>query len=333
MAVNANSNETYDVAVIREDLQEAYISISPQDTPFQQALKKGAPATATLHEWSVVDLAAVDSSNRAVEGDDSPTINAPTNADRRGNYTQISTKQVSVTHTAQAVDAAANNSQRLAQQIAFKLAELKRDKETMLLSNVAANAGASGTARVAAGFPAWLRTNTNFPAGGSDPTVSNGIPNAAAGDGTTPRLFAEDDFNDVMESCWTNGGRPTMMLLNSGNKRRVSQAFSGNSTQYKNAVDKAVINAVDFYTTDFGDITLIPTRFLPTANASGDDDAYMVLLIDPMYASISYLDEVRQDSIAKTGLSEKVLISCEYTLQVDNEAAHGIIRDTTNAVS
>ena len=38
MAVNANTNKTYDVTTLREDLQDAYVSISPTETPCQSSL-------------------------------------------------------------------------------------------------------------------------------------------------------------------------------------------------------------------------------------------------------------------------------------------------------
>jgi hypothetical protein len=38
MGVNSNTNETYDVSTIREDLQDAMISISPTETPFMTAI-------------------------------------------------------------------------------------------------------------------------------------------------------------------------------------------------------------------------------------------------------------------------------------------------------
>ena len=38
MGITANTNETYSVRTIREDLQEAMISISPTETPFMSAI-------------------------------------------------------------------------------------------------------------------------------------------------------------------------------------------------------------------------------------------------------------------------------------------------------
>ena len=104
MAVNANTNQTYDVSTIREDLDAALASISPVETVFMSTIGT-RNVDNTYFEWSEVDLAAA-ADNRAVEGD-AATNSAPTNAVRKGNYTQISTKTVEVSSTNQAVNGVA----------------------------------------------------------------------------------------------------------------------------------------------------------------------------------------------------------------------------------
>jgi hypothetical protein len=335
MAVNANTSETYDNSLIREDLQEAYNMISPEETPFQQMAAKKS-ASNTLFEWSIVELAATSATNRVIEGDDAPGVDAATLGLRLSNYTQISDKTASVSHTAQAVDAAAANVQRMGKQLVLKMKELKRDKEVMLLSNNAAAAGSSGSARTTAGLPAFLRTNTVTVAGGADPTLSGtteGYPNAVATEGTTPVVFAEADMNTVIESCWNEGAVPSVIMCNGGNKRRISEAFTGNATRYKDTIDKKVVNSIDFYSSDFGELTVIPNRFQPTINPGTGADNFAVYILDPEYLTIAYLDEVQQKPLAETGHAIKSMVWCEFGLQVDNEAAHGVIRDTTNALT
>jgi len=335
MAVDANTNETYDVSVIREDLQEAYTMISPEECPFQAA-GRTETASNTLFEWTVVELTALNYTNRTAEGEDAPATDAPNNAKRLSNYTQISDKVAKVSHTAQAVDAAAQNVQRIAQQIVLKMKELKRDMEGMLLDNVAASAASSGNARITAGFPAFLKTNTVFVAGGADPTLSGtteGYPNAAATAGTTPVVFSEANLNQIIQEVWTEGGKASIIMCNSGNKRRISTAFTGNSTRYKDAIDKKLVASIDFYDSDFGELTVVPNRFQRTNNPAGANNSYNVFVLDPDYYAVAFLDEVQQKPLAETGHSISRLIWCEYGLQVDNEKAHGVIRDTTNALT
>ena len=320
MAVNANTNETYDVSTIREDLQDALISISPTDTPFMTAIGR-RNVDNTYFEWGVVSLAAADGSNRVIEGEAAPGNDAATNAVRQANYTQISDKVVEVSDTANAVNGAAN-AQTTAKQVAYKLKELKRDMETMLTANVAASAGASGTARQTAGLPAFLRTNADRGTGGADGTTSgtgvSGYVNAAATDGTQ-RAVTEALLKSVIASCWDQGAEPSVVLCGSSQKQTIS-TFTGNATKYKDITDKTLSAAIDVYVSDFGELTIVPSRF----SRSRD-----VLVLDPNYARVGYLKPTSQKELARTGHSERRLISVEYGLQIDNEAAHGVVADVS----
>lgn len=334
MAVDTETGITYGDPVIREDLQEAYIMISPEECPFQTAIGR-KDVSNVLFEWPVVELAAPDGTNRELEGNDGLTPDAVTRPMRMQNYTQISTKMVSVSTTEQAVDAAAENIQRLAKQITIKLKELKRDTELMLTQNVAANPGDAATARVTAGLNAWLRTNTNRGADGTDPTLSgttSGYPNAAAGAAAAPVALSEDDFNDIITDIWNEGGDPTIALVTANNKRVISSTFTGASTRYKDAIDKRLVAAIDIYTSDFGELQVVPTRFMEPTDGDGGTN-FPVFILDPNYARLAVLEGARQKPIAETGLSVKRMVWQELGLQVDNEKAHGVLADTTGAAA
>jgi hypothetical protein len=327
MAVNANTNKTYDVSTIREDLQDAYISISPTETPFQASIGRKSVSN-TYFEWPVVDLAAP-AANRVVEGEAAPGNDAPTNAVRLGNYTQISDKVVEVSDTNEAVNGAADV-QTLAKQVAFKLKELKRDMEVMLLSNVAAVAGDASTARVTAGLPAFLTSNVSRGVGGANGTLSgttSGFPNAGATDGTV-RALTEQMLKDVIAACWNNGAEPSIVLCGSGVKQKISSTFTGSATRYRDISDKKIVASIDVYVSDFGDLQIVPTRFLETRTTAGRD----VFVLDPSYARVAFLQNVKQQPLARTGHAERRMISAEYGLQVDTQKAHGIIADINPAL-
>lgn len=328
MTVAANTNTRYDVTTIREDLQDAYVSISPTECPFQAAIGRKSVSN-TLFEWPVVSLASP-TANRVLEGEDSPGNDAPTNAVRLQNYTQISDKVVEVSDTAEAVNGAADV-QTIAKQVAFKLKELKRDMEVMLLSNVAAVAGNTTTARVTAGLPAFLRSNVSRGATGANGTLSGttaGFPNAAATDGT-PRALTEDMLRSVIASCWNNGAEPTIVLCGSAVKQKISSTFTGSATKFQDmAGSKTLSAAIDIYVSDFGTLQIVPSRFLETRTVAARD----VFVLDPNYARVAFLQNVKQRPLARTGHSERRMISCEYGLQVDTEAAHGVIADINGAL-
>jgi hypothetical protein len=326
MAVTANTNETYDVTTIREDLAEAMASISPTETIFMSTIGS-RNVDNTYFEWSEVDLAAT-TANRQIEGDVGLSNTAPTNAVRKGGYTQISAKVVEVSSTNQAVNGVAN-AQTVAKQVAYKLSELKRDMEAMLLANVAASAGASGTARQTAGLPAYLTSNVSRGTGGANGTTSGtgeaGFVNAAATDGTL-RALTETLLKTVIASCWDAGAQPTVVLCGSAQKQKMS-TFTGNATRYKEAEDSKLNAAIDVYISDFGELQIVPSRHMRVRTVSSVDYTPDVFVLDPNYAEVAYLQTAKQEPLAKTGLSERRLISCEYGLQVTSQKAHGVVAD------
>ena len=317
MAVTANTNETYDVSTIREDLADAMASISPTETIFMSTVGT-RNVDNTYFEWSEVDLAAA-ATNTQIEGDAGLSNDAPTNAVRKGNYTAISAKVVEVSDTNQNVNGVAN-AQTVAKQVAYKLSELKRDMEKMALNNVAAGAGASGTARTTAGLPAFLTTNVERGTGGANGTTSGsgsaGYPNAAATDGTQ-RAITETLLKSVIASCWDEGADPSVVLCGSSQKQTIS-GFTGNATKYQEVDGKRLTAAVDIYVSDFGTLQIVPARHIRARD---------VFVLDPSYAKIAYLQTARQKPLARTGLSERRLISAEWGLEVTSEKAHGVIAD------
>ena len=328
MAVNSNTNQTYQVTTLREDLQDALVSISPMETPFMTAIGRKS-VTNTYFEWPVVELAAA-AANRVVEGEAAPGNDAATNALRMSNYTQISDKVVEVSDTADAVNGA-GDVQTLAKQVANKLKELKRDMELMLLSNIAASAGSTSTARATAGLPAFLKTNVSRGSGGASGTLSGttaGYPNAAATDGTA-RALTEDMLKTVIASCWEQGAEPSIVLCGSAVKQKISSTFTGSATKYQDmTATKTLSAAVDIYISDFGTLQIIPSRFLETRTVAARD----VFVLDPNYARVAYLSNVTQKPLARTGHSERRLIAVEFGLQVDTSKAHGIIADFNGAL-
>tara|TARA_B100001287_G_scaffold268965_1_gene265876 strand:+ start:3197 stop:4189 length:993 start_codon:yes stop_codon:yes gene_type:complete len=326
MAVTANTNETYDVTTIREDLAEAMASITPTETLLMSTIGSRNVEN-TYFEWSEVDLAAT-GANRQIEGDVGLSNTAPTNAVRKGGYTQISAKVVEVSSTNQAVNGVAN-AQTVAKQVAYKLSELKRDMEAMMLDNVAASAGASGTARQTAGLPAYLTSNVSRGTGGANGTTSGtgeaGSVNAGATDGTL-RPLTEALLKSVIADCWNAGATPSIVMLGSAQKQKCS-TFTGNATRFKEAEDSKLNAAIDVYISDFGELQILPNRHMRVRTVSSVDHTPDVLVLDPSYAEVAYLQTAKQEALAKTGLSERRLISCEYGLQVTSQKAHGIVAD------
>ena len=311
--------QTYTSIGQREDLSDVIYSISPTDTPFMSSIGKGK-ATATNHEWQTDALASAVLTNAAVEGDTASdaTLGVTT---RAGNKTQISQKTVKISGTLEAVDKAGRKSEK-AYQLAKASAEIKRDMETTLLSNQASTNGSSSSARKLGGLQTWLATNgdfgTNGVAGASGTTTrTNG----------TNRTFDEATLKTVVKEVYASGGNPKVLMVNPAHKQLVS-AFTGIAAQRFMAPADApttIIGAADVYLSDFGTISVVPNRFMTSTNTC--DEAAFVL--DTDMASVAYLRPFQTNELAKTGDAEVTQLLVEYTLQVNNEAAHGIIADLT----
>jgi hypothetical protein len=320
MAIVANTFTRYSAIGIREDLSNVIYNISPEETPFISNVSRENVKN-TYFEWQTDALAAASASNAALEGDDISSFTAVTPTSRVGNYTQISTKNVIISGTLEAVDKAGRRSE-LTYQLAKMGSELKRDMESALLANQAAVAGNTTTARRTAGLPAWLTSNTDFGVGGADPTVGS-TPTAARTDGTQ-RAFTETLLKTVVAEVWNSGGTPKMLMVGSFNKQAAS-AFSGIATKFRDVPagqQAQIIGAADVYVSDFGTINIVPNRFMRARDA---------LIVDPEYASLAILRPIQQTELAKTGDAEKRLMLVEYGLKVSNQAAHGIVADLTTS--
>ncbi len=195
MAIITNTFTRFDAKGLREDLADVIFNISPEETPFVSSLRRGR-AKQTLHEWQTDSLAAVDTDNAQIEGDDITTFPAVAASVRVGNFTQISRKLLILSGTLEEVDKAGRRSE-LAYQLAKRGSELKRDMEAIALENIGGDAGSSSAARKLATLSAWVKTNDDFGAGGASPTYVSGVPGAARTDGTQ-RAFTETLLKTVI---------------------------------------------------------------------------------------------------------------------------------------
>ena len=316
MAIVANTFTRYSAIGIREDLSNVIYNISPEETPFISNIGRENVKN-TYFEWQTDSLAAASASNAALEGDDVGSFSAVNPTSRIGNYTQISTKNVIISGTLEALDKAGRRSE-LTYQLAKLGSELKRDMESALLANQSPVAGNTTTARRTAGLPAFIKTNTSFGTGGAD---TAGI--AARTDGTQ-RAFTETLLKNVIAKVWESGGTPKMLMVGSFNKQAAS-AFNGIATRFRDVPagqQAQIVGAADVYVSDFGTVNIVPNRFQRARDA---------FVVDPQYASMAVLRPIQQMELAKTGDAEKRLMLVEYGLKVNNEAAHGIVADLTTS--
>ena len=312
---------TYTAIGQREDLSNTIFNIAPTETPVVSSIGK-TKATATYHEWQTDDLAAASASGLLEGADAAGASDTPTT--RVGNRTQIQGKTVHISGTLDSVDKAGRKTET-AYQLAKAGQELKRDMEKTILGNVAASNGTAGSAaRLLGSIQSWLGTNFVTMTDGVAPVGANGT--AARTEGATASAFTEAKLKDVVKSCFENGGNPTLLVVPPTQKQVVS-TFTGIAEQrYQAPAAKAttIIGAADVYLSDFGTLSVVPDRFM---TADTTPDAEQALVLDPTMASVATLRPFESNLLAKTGDSEKHQMLVEYTLQVSNEKAHGIVAD------
>jgi len=246
----------------------------------------------TYFEWQI-DTLGDPIANRQVEGDNASVL-AVVEPDRVGNYTQISSKAVRSSGTAEAVDFAGRKSTQ-AYQMAKRAKELKIDMEKMLLAAAQAPAaGSTGVARATGSVGNWITTN------------------AVVG-----TVVSEDDIKEVMELCWEAGASPDILMCDGVVKQAISALSQSVSELRTAANDKSpayVVAAVDIYVSDFGNLKIVPNRLMPAATA---------YFLDYSFWDVTYLRSFQTMDIARTGDSEAQMLIVEYGLRSKNEAANG----------
>ena len=312
MAQPTNLYDTFDTTGIREDLVDVIYNVSPEDTPILSAIPR-TTAKSTKHEWQL-DSLATPATNAVIEGDDA-TIDAMTATTRAFNYCQISDKVIALSGTQSAVDAA-GRADEMAYQIAKKSKELKKDMEFDIIEPNVQAAGSATAARELGSIPTWLATNGDAGTSGS---LSTGSGTDLPGSGTD-RALTEAILKTVIKEVYVSGGDMDMLVCPPSVKQVIS-GFNANTTRFGPAESRTEFAAIDVYASDFGDLQVVPNRVMATSNGKE------CFLIQSDMLGAAYLRDFQVNDLAKTGDSEKKQLLVEWTLEVRNEAAHGIILD------
>jgi len=310
MFSNAGTTFTYNSLVNAEDVSDVIANIAPMDTPFLSALKK-TKATSTKHEFITDDLTAA-ANNAQLESDTFAAGTRPVPV-RLFNRTQISSKVVAVSRTQQA-----SNPYGMKNMLAYQMAnvskELKRDTEVALTQNSTSNAGSSSVARQTRGLEGWIQTNVDAHTGYTAGSYLTD-PGTASTDGTQ-RAFTETLLKTALQSAYTSGGTPELIMVPPAAKQTFS-TFTGNSTRFKDA-DQTLNAAISIYVSDFGTLKIVPNRFMRSRT---------VFILDMDYWALAELTAPSMQDLPNTfdGVG-KVLVT-EYTLEAKQEKASAAVRD------
>jgi hypothetical protein len=247
--------------------------------------------------------------NASLEGQDADAARFTVRA-RRGNWTQIFSKTVMVSGSEVAV-----RHLGVADEVDFQkakaLRELLRDVENTVLNGVAPAAnqiGSDTVRRTMNGILPQLVTHRFIPG-------QNGFPSGGTLD--------EAKLNTALRLIWEkSSGQVDLIVVNGYQKRLISQ-FGAGSRAYS-PDDPRFTSQVAVYESDFGVQRVVLSRWVPR-------DA--VLLLDSSRIQVMPLAgrSFHYRPLAATGDFEKGQVLGEYTLELRNESAHGVIRDLTAA--
>jgi len=306
---------TYNQIGIKEDISDIIPNISPTTTPFLSSIGKESVHN-TLYQWQEDSLAST-AENAEVEGFTasdltlSPTV-------MRSNYTQIQSKTIKISATADAIDAY-GRAQETAYQLSKKAAEFKRDIEFNLVGDRTtngnnANAGNATTARRTANIH------------GNDPD-GNAVINAAVvedgGTSGTPAALTEQDILNLGDKLYDEGAEASILMIKPADSTVIagftrSAVGSGNARQehFVNG-GRTLMNVVDVYISPYGEQRVVMNRFMKTSVA---------LMYDPSNWKICELRPMTRELLAKDGDADKHMMVTEYGLKHANYKASGLIR-------
>ena len=295
------------------DLMSVIFDVSPTDTPFLTMCGR-SKAIQTLHEWQT-DTLATPAVNSTLEGADVTTFTESTTTEL-SNKTQILSKAVSVSGTAQAVKQE-GVSKQYNYQLAQRTKELKKDVELALLSNQVARSDDGSNGRLMRGLPTWM------PAANSDVAGTIGSDSIACVAGTT-REATQALFTGVLTKIYEAGGEPVRIMCAPDIRVALSSVLRGTANnRMENAESKRATGVIDVYVSDFGALKIIPNR----VQAYESFSKTCAFILDPDYWKVAYLRGFQEQPLARTGDSMKGQVLVECTLEARNPASSGMVAD------
>jgi hypothetical protein len=286
--------KTFDQVGKKLDFEDAIYDISPTATPFLSSIGSST-ATATLHQWMQDSLAAV-GSNILVEGANAGAASTVTQVVKTAN-TQIFGKVVATSGTAEAVGTYGRSSD-LALAIAKAGKELKRDIEHSFVGLAQAGTAGNGTT------------------GRQLTSAANQIASATTNTAGSNRSFSEALLLDVLEKTYNEGGEPNQVQVTPSHSVIVAGFAAASGRQRNFDTGTKIVNVVDIYVSPFGEVSVVPNRFL---------QANTCLVLDTEYWSRAVLRPIQTIQLARVGDSDQRQMLTELTLVCESDVASGKI--------
>src|SRR5574341_53543 len=309
------ANNSFIGAANREDLLDVVTLISPTDSPCFTMFRKTKVSNMEV-SW-LVDRLDQAGSNAVAEGS-SAVFQTGLARVRLNNYLQVSRESYEVSDDQRAANPAGIQDEFL-YQMGKGMKQWKRDVEFDIINGQTASAASTRCAR------------------GIFFTLSAGAaPTAAVTGSNTAANLQEADLNSRLQAVWTIGGMCDYVIVTPSQKNQISSNFAGSANSRRNIAmtENTVVNVVDFYLSDFGNVKILPHRWLGlTGLTVGNVDIQRTtLMIQSDKWLIGFLRPPKNVPLAKIGSSERAMIEGAWTLICLHPSAGSFVSGHKSAV-
>jgi len=332
---------------INESMMQSIWDISRIPLPFQDAVGRGK-VNSIFYDWITDKLVAANGANKWVDSATYSTTTASGVTDyadsatapsiRYRNHIQTMVKAISISELAGAVSSV-GGSGGLSYNLIVAQKEIRRDMEARCVGNYAS---------VASSGAATAGETASFVAGCKDQTVpTRNLVDTAGTEGGyntstfvfdqltvgTKRAITEAKIRDLAQALYTGGcGGPEQNLtaMCAPTIKRTVSSYFYTSTAKISSLLKDVGDAnqataqgsVEYFQTDFGNIQLVPHRFMGDLGTN----QYAFFMFDPAYFEIVYLRDVNVTENAKIGLMDRRTVNVSFGTRFNPECM-GLIAD------
>ena len=327
----------------REDLADYIAIVDAKSTPFVSMAPKGRDVGNMQFSWQVDNYGApvlagvVDGTDVTVSSASNPVVNRT----RLNNYGQAFRRDLRIGFIAETQDVA-GVSDELANGIAKKLVEIKRDMEsTFMCTNQAAQADNGSTnAYLTGSMGNWLN-NTNASNIGACASGSPFLPASGAVDTTASASFTEATAQNVLTAIYSATGtfRDYDCILGTTLKRAFTNLTASGTTQVVNtnaiaATSVRTFNqdlsadtfkaSIDIFEGDFGRLILHPSTFVGGKNSTSlSAQAYKGYVIPMDMVEVRYAKLPQVKDLPDAGGGPARLIEAIAGLVVKNPSGFG----------
>jgi hypothetical protein len=326
----------------REDLADYIAIVDAKSTPFVSMAPKGRDIGNMQFSWQVDNYGApvlagvVDGTDVTVASASNPVVNRT----RLNNYGQAFRRDLRIGFIAETQDVAGVTDE-LANGIAKKLVEIKRDMEsTFLCTNQAAQADNGTNPYLTGSMGNWLNS-TNASNIGACASGSPFLPASGAVDTTASASFTEATAQNVLTAIYSATGtfRDYDCILGTTLKRAFTNLTASGVTQVVNANSIAATSvrtfnqdlssdtfkaSIDLFEGDFGRLILHPTTFLGGKNSTSlSAQAFKGYVIPMDMVEVRYAKLPQVKTLPDAGGGPARLVEAIAGLVVKNPSGFG----------